>query len=300
MHGVLEGRVAVITGAARGIGREHARLMAAEGAAVVVNDLPSDHGSTSDMVDPAHEVVDLIQQAGGSAAAHLSDVSCSDGADELVEAALETFGRVDILVNNAGILRDRAIVNMSDDDWDDVMRVNLRGHFMPLRAAARHWRTAAKGGESIKASVVNTASESGVFANAGQANYAAAKSAVATLTEVASKELDRYGVRVNAILPRARTRLTEAIVPGPRPGQFDKWAAAAVAPYVVYLASEACQATGQVFLVGGGLVQRVASWSLDPDWKLVNDRRWTQDDLVAAVEAAGPPRHVDRLTGNIR
>jgi NAD(P)-dependent dehydrogenase (short-subunit alcohol dehydrogenase family) len=298
--GSLDGRVAVITGAGRGIGREHALLFAAEGAAVVVNDLGGQGDGVGASTAPAAAVVDEITGAGGQAVANASDVSSPDGAEELIAAALDSFGRVDVLVNNAGVLRDRTIVNMSDDDWELSLRVNLDGHFMPLRAAARVWREQAKAGAAVDAAVINTSSESGVFANAGQANYAAAKSAVATLTEVASKELSRYRVRVNAILPRARTRLTENIVPAPKAGRFDKWDPANVSPFVAYLAAAGGKITGQVFLVGGGLVQRVAPWALDDAWLLESEGRWTLADLAAAVDNAGLPSNEGRNTGNIR
>jgi len=296
----LDGRVAIITGAGRGIGREHALLFAAEGAAVVVNDLGGQTDGLGSSAGPAQDVVSEIEAAGGRAVTSVSDVATAEGADELVTTALDAFGRLDVLVNNAGILRDRTIINMIDDDWDQSIRVNLRGHFMPLRAAARHWREQAKAGAEVDASIINTSSESGVFANAGQSNYAAAKSAVATLTEVASKELVRYGARVNAILPRARTRLTEDLVPAAKTDRFDKWEAANVSPFVAHLALAGGKINGQVFLVGGGLVQRVAPWTLDPAWLLEADGRWSTAQLAAAVDAAGLPDNAGRLTGNIR
>ena len=296
----LRGRVAVVTGAGRGIGREHALLLASEGAAVVVNDLggsSSGHGSSS---EPAQAVVDEIIDAGGAAVADGSDVSTSEGADQLVASAVKAFGRLDVLVNNAGILRDGPIVNLDDSDWEVSIRVNLRGHFMPLRAAARYWRSASKEGRPVAASVINTSSESGLFANAGQANYAAAKSAIATLTEVASKELARYRVRTNAILPRARTRLTESLTPLPKAGRFDRWDPANVSPFVAYLATPDCPLNGHVFLVGGSLVQRVKPWSLDPSWMLETDHRWSVRELGSSVEEIGPPDNSDRLTGMVR
>jgi NAD(P)-dependent dehydrogenase (short-subunit alcohol dehydrogenase family) len=297
---VLAGRVAIVTGAGRGIGREHAMLFAALGAGVVVNDLGGQQNGEGVSVAPASEVAAAITDAGGEAVAVTSDVSTSDGAEELVESAISAFGRLDVLVNNAGILRDRVIVNLDDADWDRSIQVNLRGHFMPLRAAARHWRHRSKSGETVAASVINTSSESGVFANAGQANYAAAKSAVATLTEVAGKELVSYGVRTNAILPRARTRLTERIAPQPRADRFDRWDPANVSPFVAYLATVSCPLNGQLFVVGGGLVQRVMPWSLDPDWKLEASGRWSVAALAAAVSDRGAPSDAGRLTGNIR
>jgi NAD(P)-dependent dehydrogenase (short-subunit alcohol dehydrogenase family) len=297
---VLEGMVAIVTGAGRGIGREHALLLAALGAAVVVNDLGGQTNGEGTSSGPAHQVAAEIGTAGGCAVADDSDVSSSEGAQQLVDTALQAFGRLDVLVNNAGVLRDRTIVSLDDADWDRSIQVNLRGHFIPLRAAARHWRQRSKAGESVAASVINTSSESGVFANAGQANYAAAKSAVATLTEVASKELIGYGVRTNAILPRARTRLTEGFTPPPKPGRFDRWDPANVSPFVAYLATTQCPLNGHVFMVGGGVVQRALPWSLDADWKLECDGRWSVPDLVAAVERRGMPSNDGRLTGGIR
>lgn len=289
--GHLDGSVAIVTGAGRGIGREHALLMASEGAKVVVNDLGTGQDGSGAATGPAEEVAAEIRARGGEAVASTHDVADSDGAKALVSTALETFGRLDVLVNNAGVLRDRVLVNIEDEDWDVVVRVNLRGTFLMLREAARHWRAESKAGRTPRASVVNTSSESGVFANPGQANYAAAKSAVASLTQVAAKELGRYGVRVNAILPQARTRLTVSTFGdkvGPVEGKFDRWDPANVAPFVAYLASPASSFTGEVFIVGGSRVQRVRPWEKDPDFKLMTEGRWTIDGLAkAAAELTG-------------
>jgi NAD(P)-dependent dehydrogenase (short-subunit alcohol dehydrogenase family) len=218
----------------------------------------------------------------------------------MVGLAVETFGNLHGLVNNAGILRDRMLVNMSDEEWDVSLRVNLRGTFTATRAAARYWRGKSKGGEDLgRPAVVNTSSESGVFANAGQSNYAAAKAGVATLAEVWHKELSRLGVRVNAILPRARTRLTESLVGAAKEGRFDTWDPANVSPFVAYLLAADTAISGQVFLVGGGLVQRAVPWSLDPDWKLDNSERWEIGELAKAVADAGIPANTNRDTGAV-
>jgi NAD(P)-dependent dehydrogenase (short-subunit alcohol dehydrogenase family) len=298
--GCLEGRVAVVTGAGRGLGRQYALQFAAEGASVLVNDLGGDASGGGKSSGPAHEVVDEILDAGGAAVADANDVASADGADSLIAAAVDAFGSVDVLVNNAGVLRDRPIAAMDDDDWDVSIRVNLRGHFMPMRAAARHWREVAKGGGEVTASIINTSSESGVFANATQANYAAAKSGVAALSEVASKELARYGVRSNAVLPRARTRLTDGFIPAPKAGRYDKWDPANVVPFVAYLASASCPITGQVFLVAGDVIQRVAPWSLDPAWRIETGAKWKPDEFASAVASIGMPENAGRLTGNVR
>lgn len=300
MPNSLEGRVIIVTGAGRGIGREHALLFAKEGAHVVVNDLggsPDGSGSSS---GPASEVVEEIEGAGGVAVASHDDVSESEGAQAIVQTALDTFGALHGLVNNAGVLRDRVLVNMSDDEWDISIKVNLRGTFLTTRAAAQHWRNSSKEGvDLMRPAVVNTSSESGVFANAGQSNYAAAKAGVASLTEVWHKEFSRFGVRVNAILPRARTRLTESMTGAPREGKFDKWDPANVPPFVAYLLKEDVEISGQVFLVGGGLVQRAAPWAMDPEWKLQKSERWDIDELTSAVAELGMPTNGVRDTGGI-
>jgi NAD(P)-dependent dehydrogenase (short-subunit alcohol dehydrogenase family) len=299
MHG-LDGRVVVVTGAGRGIGREHALLLAAHGAKVVVNDLGAGPDGSGADASPAKQVVEEIIAAGGTATANTDDVADADGAENLIDTAVREFGRIDALINNAGILRDRSLVNMSDEEWDVSIRVNLRGCFLPSRAVARRWREASKAGATLDACIVNTSSESGVFANAGQSNYAAAKSGVATLTEVWSKELGRYGVKVNAILPRARTRLTDSDAIQAREGRFDHWDPSNVAPFVAYLASTQCAPSGEVFLVGGGTVQRCAPWTLDPAWQLKKGGRWDIEEIAAEMERIGVPDREGRDTGYVR
>ncbi|HTK61597.1 MAG TPA: SDR family NAD(P)-dependent oxidoreductase [Pseudonocardia sp.] len=293
--GSLDGLVAVVTGAGRGIGREHALFMASEGASIVVNDLGGSGDGTGEAATPAQEVVAEIEAAGGKAVASTHNVADAEGADGIIAAGVDAFGKVDIVVNNAGVLRDNVLINMGPEDWDVVVTVNLRGTYLVTRAAAVHWRERSKAGEQLTASVVNTASESGLFSNPGQANYAAAKSGVATFTQVAAKELKRYGVRANAILPRARTRLTEVIggkvmdALQPKEGRFDKWHPANVSPFVAYLAGPGCEISGEVFLVGGALVQRVKPWELDEGWKIKGDERLTVDAIAKEVAGLGLP-----------
>jgi NAD(P)-dependent dehydrogenase (short-subunit alcohol dehydrogenase family) len=290
--GHLEGMTVIITGGGRGIGREHALLMAAEGAAVVVNDLGGAGDGAGSSLGPADDVAAEIRGAGGQAVANGDDVADPAGAARVVGSALEAFGDLDVLVNNAGILRDRVIVNMDEQDWDSVIRVNLKGAFLMTRAAAQYWRQTSKDGKPVKASIINTSSESGVFANPGQANYAAAKSAVATLAQVSAKELRRYGVRANAILPQARTRLTEGAFGDAlagADGAFDRWDPANVSPFVAYLASPGCTITGEVFLIGGSRVQRIKPWEKDGDWKLTAEGRWDIDGLAKAVSELPAP-----------
>lgn len=299
--GHLDGKTIIVTGAGRGIGREHALLFAQEGANVVVNDLGGAQDGSGAALGPAQQVVEEITAAGGRAVANGDDVADSDGAARIVATAVDTFGGVDGLVNNAGILRDRVLVNIDDDDWDLVLRVNLRGTFVMTRAVGRYWREQSKAGAPVAGSVVNTSSESGVFGNPGQANYAAAKAAVASLTQVASKELQRYGVRVNAILPQARTRLTESAFGdalAAKEGQFDRMDPANVSPFVGYLLSPGCVLSGEVFLVGGSRVQRIRPWTKDPEWKLMAEGRWTLDALEKAVADAGVPAGGNSWTAN--
>ena len=286
--GALEGRVAIITGAGRGIGREHALLFAAEGAKVVVNDLGSAADGTGDDRTPAQQVVDEIKAMGGAAVANADNVADWAGGERLIAAALEAFGDLHILVNNAGILRDRVIINMSEQEWDAVIAVHLKGHFVPTRFAAVYWREQAKAGHDVKASVINTSSTSGLFSNPGQSNYGAAKSGIATFTEIAAKELIRYGVRVNGIAPAARTRLTLAtpgvgdqIQPPAEPGRFDVWDPANISPLVGWLATEHCPATGKVFYVQGGRVAVFQPWTIVD--QIERDDRWTIAELDEAL-----------------
>ena len=299
--GHLDGKTVIVTGAGRGIGREHALLFAREGASVVVNDLGGAQDGSGAAAGPAEAVAEEITAAGGQAVANGDDVADAEGAKRIVATALDAFGGVHGLVNNAGILRDRVLVNIDDADWDLVVRVNLRGTFLMTREVGRYWREQSKAGKDVSGSVVNTSSESGVFGNPGQANYAAAKAAVASLTQVASKELQRYGVRVNAILPQARTRLTEGAFGdalAAKDGEFDRMNPANVSPFVGYLLSSECPLTGEVFLVGGSRVQRIAPWAKDPDWKLMTDSRWTLDALAKAVANAGVPSGGNNWTAN--
>jgi len=285
--GALDGRVAIITGSGRGLGREHALLFAAEGAKVVVNDLGGDmHGEGGDL-SPAMQTVEDIKAMGGEAVVNGDNVATWDGAERLVRQAVETFGDLHVLVNNAGILRDRVIINMTEAEWDAVINVHLKGHFCPTHHAAVYWREQTKAGKQVSASIIHTSSTSGLFSNPGQANYGAAKSGIATLSQICAKELSRYGVRSNAIAPAARTRLTEAtpgledVVKAPEEG-FDSWNPANVSPFVAYLATEGCPLTGETFLVQGGVVQRVQSWEFAQ--KLDKGDRWTVAEL--ATEAA--------------
>jgi NAD(P)-dependent dehydrogenase (short-subunit alcohol dehydrogenase family) len=286
--GSLDGRVAVITGAGRGLGREHALLFAREGARVVVNDLgTSDSGEGSDR-SAADEAVELIRAEGGEAIANTDDVSTWDGAERLIGAAIDAYGELDILVNNAGILRDRAVVTMSEVDWDHVIAVHLKGHFAPTRFAAAYWRAQHKAGLGRPRNIVNTSSTSGLFANPGQSNYGAAKSGIATFSQIVAKELAKYDVRTNCIAPAARTRLTLA-APGledlmrPAAGAFDEWHPANISPVVAYLASQTCTFNGETFYVHGGTVTRMQAWVSGPS--VHRDDAWTVEALAEAVAA---------------
>ena len=301
----LTGKVAVVTGAARGIGRGHAMLLAEQGAAVVVNDLGGEWDGSGADQRPAQQTVDEIVAAGGKAVANYDDVSDWEGGQRLINQAVEAFGGLDILICNAGILRDRMTFNMTEEEWDAVIKVHLKGHFVPVRWAATYWRERNKeSGEPVNGRVVLTSSESGLFANAGQLNYDAAKSGIATMAIVLAKELGRYGVTVNAIAPRARTRLTENTFggrPGPVEGEFDPRDPDNVAPWVVWLCSDAAShITGQNFVVGGGTVQLVSSWKVES--AIEKPERWTLDELddkwselfgdrpTAPVQRQAPPR----------
>jgi NAD(P)-dependent dehydrogenase (short-subunit alcohol dehydrogenase family) len=283
--GALDGRVAVITGAGRGLGREHALLFAAEGATVVVNDLGGGPDGSGSDTAPAQQVVEEIQAAGGEAVANSDDVTGAAGAQRMIQQAVDTFGALHVLVNNAGILRDRTIVNMTEGEWDDVIRVHLRGHFMPTQAAARYWREQSKAGNNLRPSLINTTSTSGLYNNPGQANYGAAKTGIATLTIIAQRELDRYGVKANAIAPAARTRLTlatpgipESFLHPPAEG-FDAMDPANVSPFVAYLATADCPIKGRVFYVAGGGVHLFQPFAIIDG--ITKDGRWTVEELKA-------------------
>jgi NAD(P)-dependent dehydrogenase (short-subunit alcohol dehydrogenase family) len=287
--GALDGRVAIITGAGRGIGREHALLFASEGAKVVVNDLGGAMDGTGDDRTPAEQVVDEIKGMGGEAIANADNVADWEGAQRLINSAVEAFGDLHVLVNNAGILRDRVLVNMTEEEWDAVIHVHLKGHFAPTRWAAAYWREQKKAGKEVNASVINTSSTSGLLGNPGQANYGAAKAGIGAFTVITAMELERYGVRVNAIAPAARTRLTEAtpglgdVVKAPDDaGSFDVWDPANISPLVGYLAAASCNLTGKVFFVQGGKVQLFQPWTLTES--IDRPERWTVTDLESEMK----------------
>jgi NAD(P)-dependent dehydrogenase (short-subunit alcohol dehydrogenase family) len=287
--GALDGRVAIITGAGRGIGREHALLFAAEGAKVVVNDLGGAADGTGGDLTPAEQVVADIKAMGGEAIANGDNVADWEGGQRLVNSAVETFGDLDILVNNAGILRDRVLVNMTEQEWDAVVAVHMKGHFVPSRWAAAYWREQFKAGIEKPRNMVHTSSTSGLFSNPGQTNYGAAKSGIATFSQIAAKELARYGVKSNCLAPAARTRLTEStpglgdIVKAPEESdKFDVWDPANISPIVAYLATADCPFTGETFFVQGGSVKKVQSWAFGTG--VERDDRWTVAELAAALK----------------
>jgi NAD(P)-dependent dehydrogenase (short-subunit alcohol dehydrogenase family) len=282
-----EGRVAIVTGAAHGIGREHAIELARHGALVVVNDIGGDvHGQGADQA-PAHDVVAAIRQAGGEAIASFEDVSDFAGAGRLVQTAIDHFGGLHVLVNNAGILRDRMAVNMAPEEWDTVIQVHLRGTFGCTRHAAAYWRDRHKQGRPVSGRIINTSSASGLYGNVGQSNYGAAKAGIAAFTVIAAKELARYGVTVNAIAPGALTRMTENLGTGERararaPEEFDSSHPANIAPLVVWLgSSESAAITGRVFNVRGGHVSVAEGWHAGPS--VDKGSRWEPGELGTVV-----------------
>jgi NAD(P)-dependent dehydrogenase (short-subunit alcohol dehydrogenase family) len=288
MSNSLEGRIAVITGAGRGMGREHARLFAVEGARIVVNDSGADRDGTGG--DPAvvAAIADELTAAGAEVVASEHDVATTEGARAAINLALDTWGRLDVLVNNAGILRDRMFVNMTDEEWDSVIRGHLRSTFSTTRIAAGHWRDRAKAGEQVHASVVNVSSTSGLLGAVGQSNYGAAKAGIAAMTVILAEELARYGVRINAIVPVARTRMTEEVagiadlVRAPDdPAVFDTFHPANVSPVVAWLATEGCPATGRVLYVKGGEVRVVEGWRYTQTWE--HDGRGTVAEVGEAL-----------------
>ena len=297
--GLLDDKVAIVTGAGRGIGRGEALLLAQHGAKVLVNDLGGEWDGSGADQRPAQLVVDEISAAGGTAAANYDDVADFAGAERLIRQAIDTWGTLDILVNNAGILRDRMIFNMSEADWDSVIRVHLKGHFAPTRHACAYWRERSKEtGGPVGGRIIFTSSTSGLLGNAGQSNYGAAKAGIAAFAQIVSMEMSRYGVTANAIAPAARTRLTEATFGEIKSeGSFDTWAPENIAPIVVFLATEqAASITGQVFYTGGGSVQLYDGWG--PVQEIERNERWTVEDLIDKVpgmfgdkpSAYGPPK----------
>jgi NAD(P)-dependent dehydrogenase (short-subunit alcohol dehydrogenase family) len=266
MTKLCEGRVAIVTGAGRGIGREHSLLLAHHGAKVVVNDLGGSMDGEGNDTGPAQQVVDEITAMGGEALANTDDISDWDGAERLVRSAVDAFGGLDILINNAGILRDRMLTNMSEAEWDAVIKVHLKGTFAPSRHAAAYWRERSKAGETNDARIINTSSPSGIYGNVGQTNYGAAKAGIASFTIIAAKELGRYGVTVNAIAPAALTRMTEGLGMG-QASEEDKavMSPAHIAPIVCWLASPAsADVTGRVFDVSGRMLSVSEGWHRGP------------------------------------
>jgi NAD(P)-dependent dehydrogenase (short-subunit alcohol dehydrogenase family) len=279
----LAGKVAIVTGAGRGIGRAHALALAEVGASVIVNDLGGALSGEGHDDTPAKQVVEEIEAAGGRAAANAENVADFEGAERLVRQALDDFGRLDILVNNAGILRDRMIVNMTEQEWDAVIAVHLKGHFAPTRHAAAYWRERSKAGEEVKGRVINTSSPSGVFGNIGQANYGAAKAGIAGFTVIVAQELQRYGVTVNCLAPNARTRMTEDTFDmGAPPEGFDPLDPSNMSPLVVALCSDEAQnITGQVFHVWGGAINALQGWTSGE--LFASDDKWNADALLGEL-----------------
>ncbi len=273
MTGLCEGRVAIVTGAGRGIGREHALMLAQHGAKVVVNDLGGEVDGSGGTMTPAQEVVELIKEGGGEAVANGDDVSDWEGAQRMVNQAIETFGGLDVVVNNAGILRDRMLSNMTEEEWDAVIKVHLKGTFGPARWAAAYWRERAKAGETNDARIINTSSVSGIYGNPGQTNYGAAKAGIAAFTIIAAQELHRYGVTVNAIAPGALTRMTENLGMGQASDEekemmHPRW----IAPICTWLASaESAPVTGRVFEASGRVLGIANMWHRGPTIEPVDD-----------------------------
>ncbi len=285
--GICEGRVVIVTGAGRGIGRGHALEFARQGAKVVVNDLGAEADGAGRSAGPAAEVVDEIRAAGGEAVANGADVADWQQAGGLVKTTLDSFGRLDAVVNNAGFLRDRMFVSASEDEWDAVMRVHLKGHFCVSRHACAHWREQSKAGQAVDARIINTSSGAGLQGSVGQSTYSAAKGGIAALTLVQAAELGRYGVTANAIAPSARTRMTEAVfadaMAKPEDDSFDAMAPENIAPLVVWLGSaESRDVTGRIFEVAGGEISVADGWRDGP--KIDKGARWEPDEVGMAVQ----------------
>jgi NAD(P)-dependent dehydrogenase (short-subunit alcohol dehydrogenase family) len=289
---ICEGRVAIVTGAGRGIGRGHALELARQGAKVVVNDLGAELDGTGGSTGPAGEVVEEIRAAGGEAVANGDDVASWEGAQRLINAAVESFGRLDVLVNNAGFVRDRMLVSATEDEWDAVVRVHLKGHFCTARWAAAYWRElhrlgSPKAGAVVDGRIINTSSGAGLLGSVGQGAYSAAKAGIVGLTLVQSAELARYGVTANALAPAARTRMTEGVftemMAAPTDGSFDAMAPENVAPLVAWLASaQSAHVTGRVFEVEGGKVAIADGWRHGVP--VDKGDRWEPEELGPVVD----------------
>jgi len=276
----------IVTGAGRGIGRGHALEFARQGARVVVNDVGAEIDGSGGSTGPAGEVVETIRAMGGEAVANGADVADWAQAEGLVATAIDAFGRLDVLVNNAGFLRDRMLANCSEEEWDAVMRVHLKGHFAPTRHAVAHWRDRSKAGDVVDARIINTSSGAGLMGSVGQGNYSAAKAGIAALTLVEAAEFARYGVTANAIAPAARTRMTEEVfaqtMAAPEEGAFDAMAPENVAPFVVWLGSpESADVTGRVFEIEGGKISVADGWQHGPEFD--KGARWEPDEVGAVV-----------------
>ncbi|MEM7406947.1 MAG: SDR family oxidoreductase [Pseudomonadota bacterium] len=288
MTGMVEGRVAIVTGAARGVGKEHALLLARHGAKVIVNDLGAAVDGTGADLSPAEQVAEEIRAHGGEAEVNGDDVSSFDGAKAMVDQAINSFGQLDILVNNAGILRDRMLVNMTEEEWDAVIAVHLKGTFAPTRHAAAYWRAMSKqSGDKVYGRVINTSSTSGIYGNVGQTNYGAAKAGIAAFTVIAARELGRFGVTVNAIAPSAYTRMTDYLreyTEDEIAMRDPKW----VSPTIVYLASpDAGDITGRVLQAGSGMVAVCEGW-----------RRGAEVDAIEDPAVLGP--QIREMVANVR
>lgn len=296
--GICDGRVVIVTGAGGGLGREHALAFAAEGAKVVVNDLGVSNHGEGGSTGPAETVAEEIRKLGGEATANTDSVSDFAAGKRIVEQALDTFGRLDVVVNNAGFLRDRMFVSTSEEEWDAVINVHLKGHFCISKHACEHWRAQSKAGETVDARIINTSSGAGLQGSVGQGTYSAAKAGIAGLTLVQAAELGRYGVTANAIAPAARTRMTEAIFTDMKPpedGGFDESHPGNVSPLVVWLGSpESRDVTGRVFEVKGGLIGVSDGWRDGPTFD--KKAKWAPDEIGAKVAEliaqALPPQKV--------
>jgi NAD(P)-dependent dehydrogenase (short-subunit alcohol dehydrogenase family) len=277
---LCDGRICIVTGAGRGIGREYALSLAAHGARLLVNDLGGSVTGEGRSIGPAQDVVDEIVAAGGTAVANGDDIATWDGAQSLVQSAVDAFGGLDVLINNAGILRDRMLANMSEQEWDSVIQVHLKGSFATTRWAAQYWRAQAKAGAPRKARIINTTSASGIYGKAGQANYGAAKAGIAALTVIGSLELARYAITVNAVAPLALTRMTDGlseITEERRRARAPHWPA----PIVTWLAStESDHVTGRVFEASGDCLAIAEGWRRGPSVPPLEDAR----DVGAVVE----------------